>query len=69
MEDPSEHACSDVENPYCTYCANPHGALLSKEKIREQLIGFHMKSLGMTRAEAEKKTDAHMSEMPEWQED
>ncbi len=69
MQDPSQHSCGDVESPYCVYCTTPHGILKSKEQVREQLIRFHMESLGMTRKEAEKKTDKHMKTLPLWQEE
>jgi hypothetical protein len=69
LEDPSQHACGDVENPYCIRCTTPHGILKSREQVRQQLIRFHMDSLGMTREVAEKKTDEHMANLPEWQED
>jgi hypothetical protein len=69
MEDASQHACGEAENPYCNYCTTPHGVLKGREQIREQLVRFHMESLGMTRNEAEAKTKSHMKTLPEWQED
>lgn len=69
METASKHSCGDVESPYCNYCTSPNGILKGREQIREQIVRFHMESLGMTRREAEEKTDEHMAKMPEWQED
>ncbi|MFV2041456.1 MAG: zinc ribbon domain-containing protein [Candidatus Hydrothermarchaeales archaeon] len=69
MEEASQHACGEVESLYCTYCTTPNGVLKSREQIREQLVRFHMESLGMTREEAEAKTDSHMKSLPEWQQD
>ncbi|RMF90796.1 MAG: hypothetical protein D6733_02860 [Methanobacteriota archaeon] len=69
MESPAHHACGDEKSPYCVHCTTPNGVLKSREQIREQLIRFHMESLGMTREEAEEKTDEHMAKMPEWQEE
>jgi hypothetical protein len=66
MEDESQHACGEAENPYCTYCTTPHGVLKGREQIQEQLVRFHMESLGMTRKEAEAKTKSHMKTLPEW---
>jgi hypothetical protein len=69
MKDSSEHSCEDINSPYCVFCTTPNGVLKSKEQIREQLIKFHVKSLGMSRDEAEKKTDEHLADLPEWQEE
>ncbi len=69
MEDETQHACGEAENPYCNLCTSPNGVLKAREQIREQLVRFHMESLGMTRREAEAKTDMHMKTLPEWQED
>ncbi|GBE17604.1 MAG TPA: hypothetical protein ENH13_06660 [Euryarchaeota archaeon] len=69
METASQHACGEVENPYCNYCTSPNGILKAREQIREQIVRFHMESLGMTRGDAEKKTDEHMKTLPEWQGD
>jgi uncharacterized Zn finger protein (UPF0148 family) len=69
LEEASKHSCGDVESPYCSVCTTPHGILKSKDQIREQLIRFHIESLGMTREESQKKTDEHMKNLPEWLED
>lgn len=69
MEDESQHSCGEAENPYCNYCTTPNGVLKGRAQIREQLVHFHMESLGMTHGEAEEKTKKHMKTLPEWQED
>jgi len=66
MREKAQHAGGDPESPYCCYCATPHGVLKSREEVRRRLIKFHMESLGMTREEAEKKTDEHMASAPAW---
>ena len=68
MEDASQHGGGDINNSYCVYCTDETGKLKSREKVREGMIGFFMKSEKRTREEAEKFIDEHMRKMPAWKE-
>ena len=57
LEDPSHHACGDVEIPYCVNCNTPHGILDSKERVKPQLVKFYKKSLNLSEEEATNKAN------------
>ena len=57
LEDPSHHACGDVEIPYCVNCTTPHGNLGSKEQVKSQLFRFYQKSMNLSEEDASEKAD------------
>jgi hypothetical protein len=63
LEDPSLHACGDVEIPYCVRCVTPHGRLSSEEQVKAQLIKFYTESLKMKKKDAEKKAEKKLALM------
>lgn len=57
MDDPSHHACEDVDIPYCVRCVTPHGNLGSKEQVRAGLVKFYTTNLGLEPEEARKRAE------------
>ncbi len=68
MKDASQHGGEDINNLFCLYCTDETGKLKPREKIREGMIGFYMKSENKSREEAERFTDEYMKKMPAWKE-
>jgi hypothetical protein len=67
LNNPSDHALGNEQNPYCAHCADESGNLKSKEEVREGMINFYTQTEGKTREDAERVVDAHMAMQPAWQ--
>ncbi len=61
LENPEQHACNDLEIPYCVRCITPHGLLGSKDQIKAQLVKFYTDSLKMKKVDAQEKADAKIA--------
>jgi hypothetical protein len=66
MEKPEDYALGDATRPYCRYCTDARGELLSYEQVLKTNARFYVESQGVTPAAANVMARAMLADMPAW---
>jgi len=66
MEKSEDFALGDATRPYCRYCTDERGQLLSYEQVLATNARFYIESQGVTVAAANELARAMLADMPAW---
>jgi hypothetical protein len=66
LEKPADYALGDVTRPYCSYCTDARGQLLSYEQVLETNTRYYVESQGISAAAAQRMAEALLADKPAW---
>jgi hypothetical protein len=66
MKAKSDFALGDEGKDYCKYCANEDGSMHSFEEKKRSLVGFIIKTQGLSAEAAESAALSMMKKLPAW---
>lgn len=66
MDKPELFGAQNERNPYCKYCTDEAGELLSYETILEQNTQFYMSEQGLDKEAARAFSEKFLSTLPAW---
>jgi hypothetical protein len=66
MEKPEDYALGDETQPYCRYCTDAKGALLSYETVLDTNAKYYVDSQGLAPEAARGMAAALLASMPAW---
>jgi Putative zinc ribbon domain len=67
LKQPSDFACGDIKNKYCSHCTDEKGKLKPYQEIVEGTANYLVHSQGLNRSAALEIAENMISKQPEWQ--
>lgn len=66
FEKMEDHALADINNPYCTFCADDKGRLLPYDDVLKSNVKFYIESQGLNKDAATQMAKEVLADMPAW---